>query len=230
MAMSESDLHQLFAEAIVAGRSDKCDPELVAGVSVLRGREQVEKAFWARNARLGMMIKDEIGAGEGMDGNSTSSAATIPVRKLLEAAKTVEDTQRIILGALKARLQAAKFLPDADTLHDRTPLADLGVDSLMAVEIRSWFQKELAVDVPVMKILGGASMADLVDGVTEKVSQQAIPAKPNGHVSAKELRDGVGIAPLEQGRIQERKKGPEPGRQPQESSGDGVVMTGSMSL
>lgn len=45
----------------------------------------------------------------------------------------------------------------------------MGVDSLVAVEMRSWFLKELGVDVPVMKILGGASIATLVEDVLHKL-------------------------------------------------------------
>lgn len=50
----------------------------------------------------------------------------------------------------------------------------MGVDSLVAVEVRSWFLKELAVDVPVMKILGGASITDLVDVVMQKLPQELL--------------------------------------------------------
>lgn len=37
----------------------------------------------------------------------------------------------------------------------------MGVDSLVGVDLRAWCLKELAVDIPVMKILGGASLNDL---------------------------------------------------------------------
>lgn len=50
----------------------------------------------------------------------------------------------------------------------------MGVDSLVAVEVRSWFLKELAVDVPVMKILGGASITDLVEVVAQKLPQELL--------------------------------------------------------
>lgn len=40
----------------------------------------------------------------------------------------------------------------------------------MAVEVRTWFQKELAVDMPVLRILGGASVCDLVDNAVDKLS------------------------------------------------------------
>lgn len=50
----------------------------------------------------------------------------------------------------------------------------MGVDSLVAVEVRSWFLKELTVDVPVMKILGGDSITDLVEFVTQKLPQDLL--------------------------------------------------------
>lgn len=46
------------------------------------------------------------------------------------------------------------------------------MDSLVAVEIRSWFMKELGVDMPVLKILGGASAADLVLDAVEKLPEE----------------------------------------------------------
>lgn len=41
------------------------------------------------------------------------------------------------------------------------PLVALGFDSLVAVEVRSWFLKELAVDMPILKLLGGASLEEI---------------------------------------------------------------------
>lgn len=67
-----------------------------------------------------------------------------------------------------------KFLSDSDSLYDTTPLVDMGVDSLVAVEVRSWFLKELTVDVPVMKILGGVSITDLVEFVAQKLPQELL--------------------------------------------------------
>lgn len=41
------------------------------------------------------------------------------------------------------------------------PLSTFGVDSLVAVEIRGWLKRELAADVAVFEILGGASLMSL---------------------------------------------------------------------
>lgn len=52
---------------------------------------------------------------------------------------------------------------------------DLGIDSLNAVEIRTWFLKELKVDMPVLRILGGATVADLLDYALEKLPDDLVP-------------------------------------------------------
>lgn len=113
-----------------------------------------------------MMIREtgRRGAASGGDGSGG-----IPVKKLLESVKSTKEARSVILGDLRDKLQGMKFLPDSDSSHDNTPLVDMGIDSLVAVYVRSWFQNELSVDLPVMRILGGASMTDLVESVLEKL-------------------------------------------------------------
>jgi hybrid polyketide synthase/nonribosomal peptide synthetase ACE1 len=50
----------------------------------------------------------------------------------------------------------------------------MGLDSLVAVDIRTWFLQELGVDLPVLKILGGASVADLIDETVQKLPQEIL--------------------------------------------------------
>lgn len=46
----------------------------------------------------------------------------------------------------------------ASQLNLAAPVIDLGIDSLVAIEIRSWFSAETGQDVAVLKILGGATV------------------------------------------------------------------------
>lgn len=57
-------------------------------------------------------------------------------------------------------------------MSDTTPLVDFGMDSLVAVEVRTWFQVELGVDMPVLKVLQGASASDLVDDAMERLPEE----------------------------------------------------------
>ncbi|KAE8154018.1 hypothetical protein BDV25DRAFT_168001 [Aspergillus avenaceus] len=165
LAMSEIDLHQLFAEAIICGRPHSgLNPEVISGLAPIT-TEEAKDVFWATNSRFGLLIREANSAAAVSD-----KTANVPVRKMLEAATTPQDVRKILLSAFKTKLRAAMFLSESDALSESTPLVDMGVDSLVGVEMRSWFLKELGVDVPVMKILGGASIAELIDGVFQDLS------------------------------------------------------------
>lgn len=51
----------------------------------------------------------------------------------------------------------------------------LGIDSLVAVDIRSWFIKELQVEVPVLKILSGATVDDIIAQAQKLLPKELIP-------------------------------------------------------
>ena len=57
---------------------------------------------------------------------------------------------------------------------DRT-IDELGVDSLVAVDVRSWFLKELNVDMPVLKLLSGATVDEVLTFAQERLSPGLIP-------------------------------------------------------
>lgn len=73
------------------------------------------------------------------------------------------------------------ILPD-DPINENIAFVEQGIDSLMAVEIRSWFFKELGVDFSVLKILGGSSIADLLEDATRML--------PTSIVDISKLKDG----------------------------------------
>lgn len=52
---------------------------------------------------------------------------------------------------------------------------ELGVDSLVAVDLRSWFLKELGVDMPVLKIFNAASIRELLATAAEVLPESLIP-------------------------------------------------------
>ena len=51
---------------------------------------------------------------------------------------------------------------------------DLGVDSLIAVDIRSWFLKEMDVDIPVLRILSGITVDELIKEAMVKLTPKLV--------------------------------------------------------
>lgn len=70
-------------------------------------------------------------------------------------------------------------------LDQYVPVIDHGIDSLVAVEVRSWFVKELKVDMPVLKILGGGSIADLSEQALKQLPEKALSSIGKDAISAR---------------------------------------------
>ena len=68
------------------------------------------------------------------------------------------DSFDAIVKAFCAKLKRILML---EQVQEQSSLVDLGVDSLLAVEIRSFFLTELRVNIPILKILSGATVSDI---------------------------------------------------------------------
>ncbi|EFR01671.1 lovastatin nonaketide synthase [Nannizzia gypsea CBS 118893] len=156
--ISEQDLQLLFAEAIILGRPDFSGVcELTTGVSPIYTDIQAKDQY-LKDVKFGHFMMERVNKREQMD-NSLS----LPVRVQLAELKSKVDAALVIKNSFITQLRRILAIPPSDTINEQVTLVEQGVDSLMAVEIRSWFIKELEVDIPVLKILGGSSISDLLE-------------------------------------------------------------------
>ena len=156
MPISETAFLDMFAECIVVGRPDSGHSnDFITGLGRLSARADARYPFYSSNVRFShhFLIGEE-------QQSSSASSASVSLRERLVAVNSAEERSDIIqegfVGKLERVLQSSK-----EQIHTSQSLLALGVDSLMAVEIRSWFLSELEVDMPVLKVLGGASISDL---------------------------------------------------------------------
>ncbi|RYP02914.1 hypothetical protein DL765_010651 [Monosporascus sp. GIB2] len=119
----------------------------------------------------------EIITGTGQNPKASSQTCEVmspAVEGSEEAVAVLEDkSSRAIQNILQ--INAAK-------IDKQSPLVDLGIDPLVAVQVRTWFLEELSVDIPVLGILGGASIPTVNIHWDEIYSlyENAVSAKTNG--------------------------------------------------
>jgi NADPH:quinone reductase-like Zn-dependent oxidoreductase/malonyl CoA-acyl carrier protein transacylase/acyl carrier protein len=71
----------------------------------------------------------------------------------------------------------------ADKLDLETPLSDLGLDSLMAIELRNWVEGDLKVSLPAVELLKGPTLTQLADRLVEQLPDHlAADAAPKSSV------------------------------------------------
>ncbi|KAK4063043.1 hypothetical protein Trihar35433_8838 [Trichoderma harzianum] len=158
LPLSESDVHQLFAESILASQ------DTVYGLEpFVDSPEAPKRPPWEGNPRFSHFMRKETSGNE----VSKDRALDTDYKQRLQSDESedslIEMVQQIFGRKLEAMMQLS---PNSINLN--VPLIDLGVDSLLAVEIRSWFLKKLGMDVPVLKVLSGDTTAQLCEDATRR--------------------------------------------------------------
>ncbi|KAI1332330.1 hypothetical protein F5Y16DRAFT_420447 [Xylariaceae sp. FL0255] len=103
---------------------------------------------------------------------------------LFRLAKETDERGQIVIRALSAKLARAMSI-SADEVEASKPLSSYGVDSLMAVELRNYIEREFQARVAVFDIMGGVPIATIGDLVAERSRM------------GKEKENGIGKASME---------------------------------
>nr|A0A2Z5XAL7.1 RecName: Full=Hybrid PKS-NRPS synthetase phm1; Short=PKS-NRPS phm1; AltName: Full=Phomasetin biosynthesis cluster protein 1 [Pyrenochaetopsis sp.]BBC43184.1 PKS-NRPS hybrid [Pyrenochaetopsis sp.] len=181
--ISEQDLHQQFAEAILAGRPETQGSSEVAIGLIPFYPERDDKAQFHTDIKFNHLMlerKDaQIHGGKG---------SALPVRVQLAEAKTKDQAATIIKDGFMVRLKRTLMIGLDEVVNEKVPLVEQGIDSLMAVEIRAWFLKELDVDIPVLKVLGGSNITELL--------QEAMDRTPSTIIDFSSLSNAKAAAPV----------------------------------
>ena len=108
-------------------------------------------------------IEGSSAAGSSVSGSGGGATTTAPVTDMSSAladAASDADAGTLVTEALVGKLARILALP-SDALDVQKPIHALGVDSLVAVDIRNWCAKEIKADVAIFDIMGGASLQEI---------------------------------------------------------------------
>ncbi|KAK8006091.1 beta-ketoacyl synthase domain-containing protein [Apiospora marii] len=173
--VSERDIHHMFLEAIVAGRPPKGGDkgkeqppfDITTGLKRFRWGS-ANPLHWHLDPRFSHFTIDD-DSSDGRDGESSMGGQTQQnLLQKLETLDTVDTMAECIVAAFADRLEALLGLPKG-AASPQNSVAELGIDSLISVEIRNWFWKALGRDVAVLKILGAGSLQRLCLDLAEQI-------------------------------------------------------------
>lgn len=186
--LSETDIHHAFAEAILAGRpNSERSCEVGVGVEPL---EEGQEPAWSSDP----LFSHYLPTAHVHDKRDGPQYGRDDIKKQIQEAETEDEVIAVVQEALCAKIETTLQLPtggvDADAL-----LTELGIDSLVAVEIRGWFSKKIGIDVPVVKILGRSSVAQIcTDASKEIMTTRGGEAPNNGDTEPEKPSDSRNLS------------------------------------
>lgn len=93
----------------------------------------------------------------GRPGGRNGISDDLDAAQLFRQAQSVSERAQVVVEALSKRLARTLSIKVEDVdIHQ--PLHAYGVDSLIAIELRTWLGKEFATDVPVFEIVSGKTI------------------------------------------------------------------------
>ncbi len=144
-AVSETDLHDLLAEAIMGGRPGSARPAEIVG-----GLKNGIQAAGRQQPRLQQYLVSE----DATDNDAADSAnGNSSIKAQLAAAKEDQDAcLAILIGGFSAAVGAMLYMK-AGEVDASMSVANFGIESLVAIRMREWFLQEVGVEVSVVKVL-----------------------------------------------------------------------------
>ena len=125
------------------------------------------EVVWLNKPMLREVFMQNGSGGSSNSNNKTSQIDNTNFAVVFDSAQSLTEARDAVIHGLTARLSKALTIPIAEIDADK-PLHQYGVDSLVAVELRSWFAKELQADIAVFDILGSATITSVGQLATSK--------------------------------------------------------------
>ncbi|CAD0111492.1 unnamed protein product [Aureobasidium uvarum] len=171
--LSASDIHNAFAEAIVAGRPDQegSSFDIIMGMGPSKQRiPQERQPYYFSNPRFAHFNPPTIEVVE----RASQQESGRNVKQQISEATSEDEAVECVFQAFRGKLASIMQL-SLDGITVEQPLMDVGIDSLVAVEIRNWFTKELGAT---KKFLAANLQAEQAAKDTVTQSQEVTPAVP----------------------------------------------------
>ncbi|PYH70166.1 MDR/SDR family oxidoreductase [Aspergillus vadensis CBS 113365] len=113
------------------------------------------KAYWVGKPMFRYVAQQRLS-----EGQRERQGQSIDLPAAFRGAESLADATAAVIKALTTKL-ARTLSVEEDNLNEHKALHQYGVDSLVAVELRTWFAKELQAEVATFDIIGRATITSL---------------------------------------------------------------------
>ncbi|KAF7540713.1 hypothetical protein G7054_g1177 [Neopestalotiopsis clavispora] len=168
---SEQAFHELFSEAVLAGRPGSDESlDISSGLRV----GEIQGVSFANNPIFQHQMA-KTGTSATVSTMVLGKKSHVMIKAHLLEASSDEEVQDIISDGVLSKLASVLRVELNHSSAMQLSPDQLGIDSLVSVEIQSWLAQELGVDISVMRILNAVSIIELVNIAKDSLAPQKVP-------------------------------------------------------
>jgi acyl carrier protein len=134
--------------------------QIITGIPAQFVRSSSSGTFWNRSARFVGLERPDGTATSGTTSGTASVGSPEHTRVVLAAAQTKREASAAIMSMLVTKLATEFGRPKAD-IDPWMSLTEMGVDSLVAVELRNWITAMLDTECSIFDIMQSSSLSAL---------------------------------------------------------------------
>ena len=162
--LNERDVLTLINASIRGQLAATSGHECLTGLQLKPGR--TDGVYWAPDAKFSHCRRAIYGDGDDPSSTSKTSVASSPSSKVRQATSLSAAVQSVY-ESLGEKFASILMIPLEDITPTK-PVVAYGLDSVVAIEIRNWLDRELEAKVPLMELLSASSLTALAESVVER--------------------------------------------------------------
>ena len=167
--LNEQDVLALINASIQGQLASTSDHECLTGLELKPGKTS-DGLHWARDAKFSHCRRAIHSDGHDASSSSpseTSDALSSSPSSKLRQATSLPALIQTVYGCLCDKFSSILMIP-TDDITPTKPVVAYGLDSLVAIEIRNWLDRELDAKLPLMEMLSASSLTALAEKVVGK--------------------------------------------------------------
>ena len=163
-ALSKADVLALVKLAIQGEIDQHANHQCITGLTFEQYDAQNPAFYWATDARFAHLRQRNSD-----DPNSATATSTTKMtsKQALQKASSRADAVHTVTDVLVEKFSTVLIVPVEEMSREKS-VVSLGLDSLVAVEVRSWIKREMDATMSTMELLNSNNIVALAETVVEK--------------------------------------------------------------
>jgi hypothetical protein len=157
LTITEEEFLAIVKSAIVNPLRNHNDCQVITGLGtqgMVEAADASDPPSWFSDARFSHLLQlDKVTDKE-------DHGDTIRLQNALPSIESLSEASQLICDAIIVKMSKMLVLP-VENIEATQSIAAYGVDSLVAVELRNWLEREAKADVPIFELLGKQSLQAL---------------------------------------------------------------------